>query len=362
MSSPKGFFGTLKTLVTALVSLVGLGFLLAWMGGAFISKVPPGEHEVPREKVDGRALVKVERKKSPEVVIAVGSVQPRRRTEVAGQLLASVLEVKVQPGDRVKKGDPLIILDDREIMAQEREAAASLTAAEADLITRRAELERLRTLRQSGAISAIEYSKVEGGFKVGESQVIRAKEAIGRLAIQQTYTRILATTNGVVADRFVDPGDLAAPGKPLLLVYDPMDLELHINIPESISHLIRVGQELSFQIDAAELNSHATVREIVPQAQQSSRSVLVKLTLPKHNGRPLLPGMFARLGVSTGNATGLWVPAKAVRQTGQLELVDVSDNKGHLERRFVRTGALSGDTVEILSGLAEGETVALPKS
>lgn len=362
MSQKKGWLSWLGNLLGAILGLGLLGLFLAWMGGAFHEKVAPSEREVPRIPAKGRPFFTALRKKTTETIAAVGSVQPRRRTEVAGQLLANILEVRVQPGDRVKPGDLLIVLDNRELLAQEREAAASLTAAEADLITRKAELDRLRSLRQSGAVSAIEYSKVEGAYKVGESQVQRARESINRLAVQLSYTKITAGTQGVVADRFADPGDLAAPGKPLLLVYDPSDLELHINIPETVSHLLRPGQSLAFHIDAAGLSSQATVREVVPQAQQASRSVLVKLTLPPHPGANLLPGMFSRLNVPVGETTGIWIPGKGIHRAGQIEWAEVVDKTGHLERRFIRTGQTQDDQVEILTGLSEGETIALPSS
>lgn len=362
MSHKSSFLGWVGNILGAILGLGFLGLFLAWMGGAFREKVAPIEVEVPRLSLGNRQVVSAVQKNTVETVASVGSVQPRRKTEVAGQLLANILEVKVQPGDRVKVGDTLIVLDSRELLAQEREATAALSAAEADLVTRRAEMERLRSLRQTGAVSAIEYSKVEGAYKVGESQVLRAREAINRLAIQLTYTKILSGANGLVADRFVDPGDLASPGKPLLIVYDPTDLELHINIPESFSYLLQPGQKLGFQIDAVKWSSTATVREVVPQAQQASRSVLVKLTLPPHSDIQLLPGMFSRLNLPVGESKGIWIPGIAIRKSGQLEITEVVDEKGFLERRFVRTGQTQNGQVEILTGLSEGEKVALPKS
>ncbi len=353
-------FGAIKTLLTVTLSLVALVFFLAWMGGAFHEKVPPGIAVIVRPKAAGRTLVTTERTVGTETVTVVGSVQPRRKTDVASQLLASVREIRPRPGDRVKAGEVMITLDDRELNAQQREAAASLTSAEADLATRKSEYERIKNLRESGSISVEELNRVEGAYRVTEAQVRRAKETISRIEIQITYTKIAASTDGLVSDRFAEPGDLAAPGKPLLTVYDPNDLELQVNVPESLAAAILVGQKLDIRIDANQLAITAIVREVVPLAQAASRSVLVKLALPQASSNPILPGMFGRAAIPVGRVERVWLPHSAVLRIGQLDLVEVADSDGTLSRRFVRLGRVAADKVEILAGLSPGEQVALP--
>jgi len=144
-------------------------------------------------------------------------------------------------------------------------------------------------------------------------------------------------------------------------VYDPADLELHANVPETLAPAVPVGTALTVRIDAAGVAARGTVREVVPQAQQASRSVLVKVTLPPSpSAKPLLPGMFGRVEIPVGSVERLWVPRAAVRQVGQLDLVEVANLDGTLSRRFVRVGQESNGKVEVLSGLAAGERVALP--
>ncbi|HEY2786004.1 MAG TPA: efflux RND transporter periplasmic adaptor subunit [Fimbriiglobus sp.] len=351
-------FGVVKKLVIVILAIAALGLFLAWMGGAFHEKVPPGVVPVERPKSAGRTLVTAERTVGMETVTAVGSVQPRRKTEVASQLLASVREIKPRPGDRVKVGEVLVVLDDRELLARQREAAAAFAAAEADLVTRRSNYQRIKAL--GGSVSAEELNNVEGAFRVAETQVNRAKATIGRIEVQITYTKIVANADGLVSDRFVEPGDVATPGKPLLTVYDPNDLELQVNVPESLASGITVGQKLDIRIDANKLVAAAAVREIVPLAQQASRSVLVKIALPQTTSNPVLPGMYGRAAIPVGQAERVWLPKTAVLQRGQLDLVEVAESDGTLSRRFVRVGRVSGGKVEILSGVSPGEQIALP--
>ena len=351
-------FGVVKTIVLAAVALGGLGLFLAWMGGAFHEKVPPGTVAVERPTATGRTLVAVRKSVGIETVTAVGSVQSRRKTDVASQLLATIREIVPRAGDRVKAGEVLITLDDRDLLAQQREAVASLATAEADLVTRRGDYQRIKAA--GGAASADELAKVEGAFKLSETQVTRLKEAIKRVEVQMTYTKISLRTDGLVSERLAEPGDLATPGKPILTVYDPNDLELQVNVPESLATGLTIGTPLKFRIDAINLTASAPIREIVPLAQQGSRSVVVKLALPQVTNVAVLPGMYGRADIPVGRSERHWLPAEAVTQAGQLDLVEAAQDDGTLARRFVRVGRTEGGKVEILSGLAVGDRVALP--
>jgi len=352
-------FGVVKTIVLAAVALGGLGLFLAWMGGAFHEKVPPGTVAVERPTATGRTLVAVEKSVGTETVTAVGSVQSRRKTDVASQLLATIREIVPRSGDRVKAGEVLITLDDRDLLAQQREAVASLATAEADLVTRRGDYQRMKRVA-ANAVSGDELAKVEGAFKLAETQVTRMKETISRLEVLLTYTKISLRTDGLVSERLAEPGDLASPGKPILTVYDPNDLELQVNVPESLATGLTIGTPLKFRIDAINLTASAPIREIVPLAQQGSRSVVVKLALPQVTNVAVLPGMYGRADIPVGRSERHWLPAEAVTQAGQLDLVEAAQDDGTLARRFVRVGRTEGGKVEILSGLAVGDRVALP--
>ena len=197
----------------------------------------------------------VEKRQIADAAAVVGSVQPRRRTEVSSQLLARILDVKVRPGETVEPEQELILLDNREVLAQLAEAQAAVTVAEADLLVRKTDFARAGSGRRGSA--AGDFARYEGAMKVAEAQVKRAKESVSRLAVQLTYTKILATSRGVVADRFADPGDIAAPGKVLMVIYNPAELELHVNVPESLAPDVRVGQQLKVHIEAAGMNNVA---------------------------------------------------------------------------------------------------------
>lgn len=352
-----------RSVGSVVVALVALVLFLAWMGGAFREKVSPGEVAVQRQSAAGRPTARVEKRLKADPSTAVGSIQPRRRTEVASQLLARILDVKVRPGEAVTAKQELVLLDDRELLAQQGEALAAVTAADADLLVRKADFDRAKTSREKGVISIEEFARFEGALKVAEAQLKRTREAVGRLDVQLTYTKIVASAPGVVGDRFADPGDIATPGKPLMVVFDPAELELHANVPESLADRVELGQKVRVHIEAVGLKDvEGTVREKVPQASGSvAFTRLVKVALPEvPSRRLLLPGMFGRMTISVDPVERLYAPRAAVHRIGQLDLVEVVDTDETLSRRFVRVGPTEGEQIEILSGLSNGEVVALP--
>ena len=348
--------------VPAVAGVAVLVIVLAWMSGAFREKIAPGESPYGRRSASGLEIVSVTKLSTPEEVDAVGTVQPRMKTDVASRLSASINEIHVNPGDRVEKGQLLAALDDREIQAQLRETEAAAAGIEADLAVRSREYTRYKRMIAEKAVTKEAFDQVEGAYQMTQAQLRRANEQIKRVKVMLTYAQIKAQTSGIVADRYLDPGDLAVPGTPLLTLHNPNELELHASVREGLTGKIRVGMRLPVRIDALSRKMTGTVREIVPHANATSRSVLVKVTLPVDQLGGLYIGMFGRLSISVGNIDRIVIDNKAVQRVGQLEFVDVVRNDGTLERRFVRTGLRMGDKIEILSGLLTGETVAKPSA
>lgn len=352
----------LRRLLPALAGLTALVLVIAWMSGWFHAKVPPGEVEGTTLDIAGRKWVYAEVLRTTESVDAVGTVQPRRKTLVASQILAAISRITVHAGEAVEKDQLLATLDDRELQAQLREAEAAVAGSQADLVTREHDYRRYKMMYEEKAVTKEDYDKYKGAYEVAQAQLRRAQEQVRRIQVMLSYSQIHAPVSGIVANRFADPGDLAAPGKPLLALHDPKDLELHASVREALAGTVGLGMALSVHIDAVNLDVNGRVREIVPQAQEASRSVLVKIALPADKTSRLYAGMFGRVSLPIGHVERVVIPAAAIQYVGQLELIEAAGPEGSVERRFVRTGRRFGDKVEILSGLAGGEKVALPAS
>jgi len=167
---------------------------------------------------------------------------------------------------------------------------------------------------------------------------------------------VLAPFDGVVTKKWADVGDLAAPGKPLLAIEDPSALQLEADVPDAEASFVKQDARLEVRVDGVEGELIGTVSEISPAADPLSRTFRVKLDLPEKLG--LKSGQFARLAVPIGEGDSLRLPASAVVQRGQLEILFVVTNR-RAQMHLVKTGKRLGHEMEILSGLDPGEAVVI---
>ena len=181
-----------------------------------------------------------------------------------------------------------------------------------------------------------------------------AKGAAAEAKAMMGYVEITAPFDGIVAKKWADVGDLATPGKPLIDIEDPSALQMEADVPDGIASSIQKDSSLKIRVGSADAEVAGVVREIAPVADPNSRTFHVKLDLPPTAG--LMPGQFARLAVPVGDANTIRVPAAAVIQRGQMELVFVVAN-GHAQLRIVRIGRRVADEFEVVSGLNSGDQI-----
>ncbi len=171
------------------------------------------------------------------------------------------------------------------------------------------------------------------------------------------YATIRSPSDGIVTDKRIDMGDMVTPGQVLLTLFDPKQMQLVASVRESLAYNLQVGQKIGVKVDVLKKLCSGTISEIVPEAQSASRSFQVKVTGPCPTG--IYTGMFGRIMIPLQEEQVLVIPRRAVRNVGQLELVNVVEN-GRPAMRAIRTGRQIEDDVEVLSGLSEGEEVLVP--
>lgn len=378
-----------KRILALGATFVGLALLILWAGGAFVGdKIEPGPTAPEVGAETPEATTQATLRSAPDLFEAVGTVRPRTETKIEAQVQAKVLEVKVRPGDKVAKGDPLIVLDSREIASRSDQAAQGLreavagsqqarqniAATQAAFDEAQAQYKRIKALHEKDAVTNSEMDQAEAQYLRAEAQLRQARDALAGAAasvsraqkqleeaeIVEEHAVIRAHEDGEIAQRSVEPGDLAFPGKTLLLLQAVGSLRLEALVREGVIDRIQPGREFEVRITALENSGrdrlNGVVEEIEPSADPRTRSFLVKVGLPAVRG--LYPGMFGRLLVPLDEREVVTAPRAAVRRVGQLETVDVLD--GEVWRTvYVKTGREFGDEVEILSGLQGGETIAI---
>ena len=285
---------------------------------------------------------------------AVGTVRSRATATVSSQISGRVVSVALDVGADVEKGTLLCRIDDQEIRARLEQTRSGLRAAEAardQADTAYARIEKL------AAIKAATQEHLEVALSAARQTTANVDTASQRLReaeIALEHARVASPINGVVEQRLVDPGDLALPGKPLFVIHHPEDLRLEAGVREGVIDRIRLGQPVEVELVATRRTVTGTVSEIVPSADPVSRSFLVKVALPPSSG--LYPGMFGKLRIPVGVREVILVPSEAVVHVGQLTTVRARMND-RWERRYVSLGEERDAQVEVLAGLAAGDTI-----
>ncbi len=345
---------------------VGLGFvivvvlLMLYLIGWFHPKV--GEHVSATRQarpVGEAELVTVTTVEVPRTESAVGSVRPVQKSVLASKIRANVVEVTVQAGQDVTKGEVLVRLDDEDLRAKLRQAEANAIAARAKHEQAKIEMKRIKDLYEKNAAAQIEYERTATALETAEAQLKQAEQAVAEAETILGYATVKSPMDGRIIDKHVESGDTVLPGQKLVTLYDTTRMQLVANVRESLTQRLAVGQKIGVRLEAMDKTCMGTISEIVPQAEVASRTFEVKVTGPCPPG--VVPGMFGRLIIPLEKEQVLAVPKAAVRRIGQLTVVEVAQD-GTLRRRSVQLGEQLDDKVEVLSGLQKGERVALQPS
>lgn len=306
----------------------------------------------------------------PQLIQTTGTVHAKETALISPQIPAHIRQVLVQAGDPVRAGQLLVTLDDAAMQSALEQAAAGQTAAQKQEMAAQTQatlaaqtLSRYQILKDQKSVSPQEFDEVQKRSEAAQLQVAaysaqsdQAKAAVAGARTQLSYTTLRAPFAGVVTARLADPGTLAAPGMPVLQIDRDGPLQVCTTVDESLIGSIHEGMKLPVTIeglDTASLNG--AVAEIVPVADPASRSFLIKLDLPAVKN--LHAGMYATVSIPGAAKPMILAPLSAVVMRGSLAFIYALDAGNVAQLRYVTLGNRHGDQVEILSGVAAGETL-----
>jgi len=334
---------------------------------------------------------------------AMGTVRSKTISVLSSQVLGRIVSIHVREGDRVKAGQLLVEIDDREMKAQLEKSRAGLKesqfaldeiekairggeaekkAVDARLALASSTLDRYKGLFERRSVSSQEFDEVQTKNTAAKADADQASERLQALLAKKnqiiaridqakadtvnaeaslSHTRILSPIDGIVTAKPADVGQMAAPGTPLLSVEDETRYRLEALVEESRIGRIHLGDPVSVSIDALGQKPIAgQVSEIVPALDPASRSYIIKIDLRSPDSSTLFrSGLFGKVRFNTGTKKVLTVPVQSVLERGQLTFVYVVDPAKIAHMRLIQTGKTYGDRVEVLSGLSEGDQVIL---
>ena len=366
------------------------------------------KEEKAAEKVAAVTGLKVETVKAfpqEDFYEAAATVRSKTTSVLSSRIMGYIVAIHVREGDRVRAGQLLVEIENREAAAQLRKAQAGLreaqemlqetermiqanesakTAAEAEQSLAASTFNRYQALLERKSVSQQEFDEIQARYRGKTAEVERIKEMLGSMQAKKEqvlaridqanaeisqaqvyfdYGRIQSPLQGIVTQKQAEVGVLAAPGVPLLTLEDDARYRLEATVEESKLGKIRLGDSVRVIIDAlGDQEMTGRVGEVQPIADPASRSSVVKIDLPesmikKAPGRILRSGLYGKARFAVGKKEIITIPHKAIFQRGQLLQVFVVDPSQTARLRLIKTGKIYGERIEVLSGLGEGEKI-----
>jgi RND family efflux transporter MFP subunit len=291
-----------------------------------------------------------------------GVIQPVKQSTVSAQAAGRIVMLAVKAGDRVRAGQLLATIDDREALVGVQRSQAQVAQSDAELRNAQANLERTRELQTKGFVSKAALDTAEVQFKSAQAGRDQAGAGARQSALSQGFTRVTSPYDGWVLQTHVDAGDLAVPGKPLMTVYAPLPLRAVVQVPATRAEMARAAGQVEVQLQNSQGKTQwvsPVSRSALPSADPVSQTIEWRLELSTQAAQQLVPGQQTRVRFVGGQAQRMLLPASAVLQRGELTAVYVASDKG-FSLKAIRLGADHGaEGMEVLAGLVAGDRVAL---
>ena len=286
-----------------------------------------------------------------------GVVEAVRQATVAAQATGRVASLLVKVGDRVKAGQVLATIDDRDTQTGVARSQAQVAQAEAELANALANVQRTRDLRRQGFVSQAALDVAESQYQAAQAGRQGAGAGAQQARLAQSFTQVTAPFDGYVLETLSQAGDLAMPGKPVATVYAPQPLRVVVQVPASMAQQARGAQRTELQVGGQWVAPAA--QQGVSAADPVSQTLTWKLDVGASAAAQLLPGQPIRVRFVGAQVQRMVVPQAAVLRRGELTAVYVAADKA-FALKAVRLGSDQGAAgVEVLAGLKAGDAVAV---
>ena len=305
------------------------------------------------------AVAPVEYRQVAQTYSAEGLVEATRQSTVSAQIAGRVKEVNFDVGDRVSRGQVILRIDEREAVQAQAASQAQVLQAQANVQIAKSTFDRSKQLLAQKFISQAALDKAQADYKVALAQAAASEAGAGQASLAHGYTAVVAPYSGVVSARMVELGEMVMPGKPLMTGFDPAEMRVVVSVPQYKMTDIGVAPEAMVEVPSLNRWIKAASTRVQPIADVRTHSTQVRVYLPA-NEAGLYPGMFVRAHFVVGKVKKLVVPASAVLRRSEVVAAFVVDAKGAASLRQIRVSEAAAEGfVEVLSGLKEGEKVAM---
>ncbi len=334
------------------VALIVHPLLLAGCG----EKVKPGTAEMKSQTVTGVEVMEVRPSQVDEYYETSGTVKARATSAVASRVMGNVTSLNVREGDRVREGQVLLTIDDRDVAQRVNAAEKAVEATEQNRSLMEITYQRYRKLYDEKALSQQEMDQIATQKKVADIEYERAVAGLSEAKVYHGFTKVVAPFSGLVTEKKIEAGGMAVPGMPLLTLEETSSFTIEANVEQGLSGKINIGTKAEVTVEPLSRRIEGRISEMVPAIDPMSRTFLVKIGL---SGTGLRSGLYGKVSIPVGKREAILIPRTALIERGQLTGIYTVNEKGIISYRLVRVGKEYGDNLEILSGLSAGERIII---
>lgn len=286
-----------------------------------------------------------------------GKIQASNSADLSTRMMGYVNKVYVNVGDKVKKGQLLVSINNADLQAKKAQVNAGITEATAAFNNAQKDYNRFKNLFAENSASQKEMDDMTANFEMAKARLESANQMKNEVNAQFTYSNITAPFSGTVTSKNVEAGNMANPGVPLISIETPGNFEVMAMVPESEISEIKNGSTVDVLVKSINQTIQGKVTEVSTSAKNTGGQYLVKIALDKTEAN-ILSGMFTTVQFPIerkAKSEMVLIPTEAIITNGQLSGVYTVSQSNTALLRWLRLGRTFGDQVEVLSGLNTDE-------
>jgi len=293
----------------------------------------------------------------PRYYSATGYTNFARRIELSTSQSGNIKQLNVNEGDLVKAGELLIIIDESELLSSIKQARSAVLSAKINLTDRQEDINTATRLRESQLIPADQLRKAQVQLDLAQSQLTQAQSELKRQQERKPYYRITSPIDARVIKRWINQGDLAVTGKPLLQLEAIKGLEFETSLPARWLNKINIGDNYPLKLHDSDEVIDAKISQIIRSTNRITQTNLVKLSIP--DSKSLVAGLSGQIKFIIDLQKQLLVPESSLVNRAGVSGVFVVDNNHKARFNAVKTERKWQQYRVVLSGLQQGDSVVL---
>lgn len=320
-----------------------------------------------QDAAENRPTIKVEVKQADSAFLGhgvsfSGKIEPVKQSVVSTRIMGQILQFYVSEGQLVNRGDLLVSIRSNDIKARQNQVAASINEIKAAYENAESDYRRFKSLYDSGSASKKELEDMTTRFKMAEARLASVSTMEDELAEMMSYADVRAPYAGVVTQKFLNGGDMASPGMPLLALEGGDRFQVSFMVPESEINALHIGDKVTVTVHTTGQMAQGVVSELNPSRIHSGGHYQVVAQSDEFDRQTIKSGMTVLVVPDKLQKKSVTVDRKALVTRGQLIGLWCVTDQGQALLRWVRVGLVADHQAEILSGLTVGDSYILSAS